>query len=883
MRKLFYSLLMILLTGPVAIYAQLSLVDPAEFKEDFSFMKEPTDLSKARTDEWTIVGKNIMLQGNVYMPFGKFTIYADKVIINTETKDFEAVGNLKIYRTLSREMTVTIQELIKMRNNSEWNITIKDYVTDPLGDQKIKVEIIERGDKVIAERVSGNLDTGAMEFNDILISYRTFVCKAPYAIRKPSGEVDVEKAEISSCDYMNHGNEHYSIYLNKATLRPYMREEFGFSGYEPLPRDHSIIAYNALLKVYGVPIFWFPVFYKPKDESPGLFGMQIGSESDLGFTLRTYKRFDIWDDPYVSTKLFLDYFSKRGVGYGDETEINFDNSRTYFKGYSIYDLRPYETSDVEKERLEIPHYRYNFEIANVTHLTSRLDFRGQFNLSSDYYFRYDYDQAAYSANPEPASFAAFEYQFDRFSTSLYSNFQVNPFYTTMQRLPEYRIDIPRQELFWNIYYQSENSMGLYYMKWREFDKDRPTDPKTGKPYDDNKNYDSFRLDSLHMFYYPIRFPWLHVTPRTGFRMTYYDKTSKREVTPEDLAFMHEVNAEDSTKPGVVNYYDSKGGSKMRFVFEAGVEANTKIYRAWQDVRNSYFQLDGFRHMMEPYVNYTYIPEPTVDRNNIYYFDDIDRITEQNFVRLGMRQRLQTRRGDYGNEQIYNWLSLETYWDYHFQNTDGFNNVGDFVARMDFTPHSNINLWFLMAIDAGQNSDHDTEAVRAGRKSGRPGIGGDIFNKLHMGITYTIFEGCTVNVSYIYNDAYHSRPAYSMGSTFFELDGGSSFDRYYPERSQKINFGFTMPLSMDHSFRGGFDMAYDFEAGYMSSARIRLIKTIHCWDVSFEVAQERSRGDDGGKEVDYSFYFMLYLNGLTGPMQRMQQSASNRVRSYGSGS
>jgi lipopolysaccharide assembly outer membrane protein LptD (OstA) len=873
------SLVLCALCAVFTAHAQLGLVGPDEFKDDFNFKQNITDLSQARTDEWTIVDKNVMLIGNVYVPFGRFIVYADKAIINTETKDLEATGNIRLYRVVKRELKVTIRDLIRMRNNANISVTIKGYEVDPLGNQMIAVEAIERGDQITAERVSGNLETGAMEFTDVNLRYRTFGARAPYAIRKSSGELEIHQAEISSCEYMCEDNEHYLIYLSKAVLKPYLQDSFGFDEYNPMPRDHSILGTNAVMKVYGIPVFWLPFFYKPKDEAPGFFGTQFGSSSDFGYFVKMYKRFDIWDDPYISTKLFVDYYSRRGVGYGNETEVTTEDSHTYLKGYSIYDLRPYESSDVEKERLEIPHYRYNFELTNVSHLTSRLDFRGSFNLSSDYYFRYDFDRAAFDANPEPSTYAALEYQFDRFSTSLYSTVHVNKFYTTVERLPEWRLDIPRQELFGNIYYQGETSIANLRMNWREFDKPRPIDPKTKKPYEDNSNYHAFRFDSLHMFYYPIKFSWFHLTPRAGFRMTYYDNSSKDGISAEELGFMSYIDREDVTSGGAVRHYDSRGGRQMRFAFEVGFEANTKIYQAWQDVRNAYFQLDGLRHVMEPYVNYTYIPEPTVDRDNLYFFDDVDRITQQNFARIGMRQRLQTRRGDFGNEQIYNWMTLDTYWDYHFQKQSGFNNVGDLVTRFNFKPQSNIDLYFLMSIDAGQNSDHDTEAKRGQRYAGRPGIGGNLFNKLETGIRYTLFEGCTVNVSYNYNDPYHSRPAYSMGSTFFEVDGGGTFDRYYTDRTQQVNFGITMPLWPDHSFRGAFDVAYDFELGYIKTMRVRLIKTLHCFDLAFEAGQERKRNSDGGKEVDYSFSVMLYLNGLTGPLNQMQNSASQRVRGY----
>ena len=60
--------------------------------------------------------------------------------------------------------------------------------------------------------------------------------------------------------------------------------------------------------------------------------------------------------------------------------------------------------------------------------------------------------------------------------------------------------------------------------------------------------------------------------------------------------------------------------------------------------------------MRPFINYTYIPKPTEDRDHLYYFDDIDRIDEQNFMRFGVENRLQTRSGN----GVRNILAMENY-------------------------------------------------------------------------------------------------------------------------------------------------------------------------------------------------------------------------------
>ena len=167
-----------------------------------------------------------------------------------------------------------------------------------------------------------------------------------------------------------------------------------------------------------------------------------------------------------------------------------------------------------------------------------------------------------------------------------------------------------------------------------------------------------------MFYYPIKVDWLNINPRAGVRFTYYEKTSKRDISPDNLNTMFIVDSDHGNPTGDVYNYDNNGGGKLRVVGEFGLEMNTKLYRTWGNVKSPYFALDGIRHVMVPYINYTYIPSPTEDRDNLYYFDDIDRITKQNFIRFGVKQRLQTRSGSYGSENIRNWLTLENYYDFH---------------------------------------------------------------------------------------------------------------------------------------------------------------------------------------------------------------------------
>ena len=121
----------------------------------------------------------------------------------------------------------------------------------------------------------------------------------------------------------------------------------------------------------------------------------------------------------------------RGFGYGATSVISTEESRSEFFAYSSYDRDVYANDDYYRYRVSVPSARYDFRISNVTHITPRLDFRGVFELSSDLYFTRDFFDERYAADPQPATYAALEQQFDHFSASFYIRPRVSSFYTCL--------------------------------------------------------------------------------------------------------------------------------------------------------------------------------------------------------------------------------------------------------------------------------------------------------------------------------------------------------------------------------------------------------------------------------------------------------------------
>ena len=558
-----------------------------------------SSLKEIRADDWNIVGKNIVVRGNVYIPFGDIEIFADRAVLNVENKDIEASGNIQFMRWQSAGGNVTPERLAELQSKANLRVEVLGIVGDGWGDQSISVRGSALTDNLRAQRLVGNLDTGYFQFDKVQMKFQTFVCRADFGERKPDGVIKVKNAEVSSCEYLEQDNAHYSISCGEATLTPHRTEFYGLENLDTDIGDHSIFITNGFWKVYGVPLLWLPVFYKPKDESPGLFSIQWGENDDWGYYVLMSKRFDFLDYPSISMRVMTDVYNHRGIGTGVRGDVTMQDSSTDFFAYVIRDGNRYRSDDYEDYRIHIPMARFDFKLSNVTHITPRLDFRGNIEYQSDPYFVRDFFEARYNQDPQPSTYAALEQQFDHFSASFYIRPKINSFYTTVERLPSFRIDVPRQELFGsNIYYQGDFSVDYMKMNWIDF----YYDSKRGPDIEPLRNYESFRMDTTHFLYYPLNlFNWLTVVPRAGLKLTAYSKTSEDKVTVPELLGMFEAADPENTGRINVKNYDSRGGSKLRFVGELGVEASTKIYNTWQDIRSGWLRLDGLRHVMRPLV------------------------------------------------------------------------------------------------------------------------------------------------------------------------------------------------------------------------------------------------------------------------------------------
>src|ERR1039457_3737019 len=213
---------------------------------------------------------------------------------------------------------------------------------------------------------------------------------------------------------------------------------------------------------------------------------------------------------------------------------------------------------------------------------------------------------------------------------------------TIERLPDVRLTGQRQEL-WDtpVYYESESSAGYYR---HEFG--------TTNGMSAGERYEAARVGTYQKLLLPETFfGWLNVTPRAGGRYTYYSTATGPGATTDDL---------------------------NRWVFDTGAEASAKASRLWPEAQNDFFQVDGLRHIIEPSINYAFVPNPSVyGTNSVPQFDyvmpslrllpitmpdfnSIDSIQSENVFRFGVHNKLQTKR----EGQTVNFVDWNLYSDWY---------------------------------------------------------------------------------------------------------------------------------------------------------------------------------------------------------------------------
>lgn len=426
-----------------------------------------------------------------------------------------------------------------------------------------------------------------------------------------------------------------------------------------IPGDR-IVAKDAVAYLGGVPVFYWPYYSRRLDVRANHFAFMPGYRSRYGgYLLNSYT----WVvTEHLLTRLRLDYRSKRGVGGGADAEFDFGRwGEGEAQLYYLHDDRPEEDGLGKPYDPDRGIAWLGYQATPVTNLSLRARVRYQ----SDEGVLKEFYERLYRENPQPSTFFELNQLWQNFSLDFYAQPRVNDFLQTVERLPDVRLTGYRQQLGATpVYYESESSLAYLEQRYAATNV--------------LENFAAFRGDTFHQLVLPRTFfGWLNFTPRAGGRFTYYSEASGGGAGTDE---------------------------EFRGVFNTGAEVSLKATRLWPATRSALLHVNGLRHIIEPSVNYVYVPAPNVRPRALPQFDRawpslrllpvefpdynaIDSIDSQNVIRWGLRNRLQTKRPD-GVDTLAEW---DVFTDWRLRPREEQTTFADLYSAFVFRPRSWITL------------------------------------------------------------------------------------------------------------------------------------------------------------------------------------------------
>jgi hypothetical protein len=589
---------------------------------------EPVEITSS--GETTYENGVATARDNVAIHIGDTDIYGDFAQYNSRTHEVSVEGHVRIYRDVSM---------------------------------------------YVAERGVYNIDTKQIRTSNVRTDYHPYFLSGQNVTQTSENVYRVEDATFTT-----HDSPGPDFHFRAQTVRVY-------------ENDHVVFR-NVTFYVGKVPIFWWPYMYQSLNDAFS-FSVAPADLSSWGPSLLTQVTFPITDD--IKGRIRLDYRGRRGVAVGFESDTDYGrdkSSNVKLKTYYLDDQNP-DINPTALRRGDVPTQRYRLSLEDRTEFTK--DIYGIVDVTklSDPFVMQDFYQSEFRINPVPDNVVALTKTDPFYTLTAIARFQANDFFEQTERLPEVVLDVKRHALFGGpIFYQGETGVADLHRSFAE-----------GSGFED---YGTTRLDTFHQLLYPnTYFGWLSIVPRAGFRATYYDKTRDlgKTLFPDDqdpLVPNFILPDPTATNP-IVN-----AGSGVRTVFDTGVEASFKLSRTWEGVESRALGLDGLLHVAQPYTDFSYVRENGINPAAVLEFDrfepstqlrpidfpnftSIDSIASWTVWRLGLRNRLETRRDDL----TITWLELDTFFDVNFDNPYDRRSYSNFFNKLRFTPLP----WASLTVDS----------------------------------------------------------------------------------------------------------------------------------------------------------------------------------------
>lgn len=505
----------------------------------------------------------------------------------------------------------------------------------------------------------------------------------------------------------------------------------------------SFEAEEATLYIGDVPVMYWPKYSRNLKTHGDYWVVTPGYRSLYGpYVAGTYHH--VFNTNF-STDLHLDYRQKRGIGVGPD--FNYDAGRWGQGEFKAYYARD-DTAGVGPTGRALDNDRHRITFSHRVEIRTNLTLKAVVREQSDAFLIRDFLEHEYQRNTQPSSFIELNQLWSNWSLNILAQPRINDFFETVERLPDVKFTGFRQQIgVTPFYYESESSVGYY--KHEFADNIRP-------------DFAAGRADTYHQVLLPQQlFGWLNVTPRVGGRFTHYTETEGLGATTTEAS---------------------------RGVFNTGVEMTFKVHTTQPAAEIPWLQAKGIRHIMEPGINYAFVPSPNRLPPTLPQFDGelaslrqlpidytdynaIDSVDSQNVFRFSLRNTVQTKR----NEKIDTLLNWALYTDWRVKPRAGQGTFADAFSDLDFKPRD----WLTLTSETRYDLDNGHIRIADHRATIAP----EDHWSLALGHRYVrndaLFLGGPGNNLFTTGFYYRINENYALRTRhFFEARDGRMEEQYY---------------------------------------------------------------------------------------------------------
>lgn len=396
------------------------------------------------------------------------------------------------------------------------------------------------------------------------------------------------------------------LYNGYATTSEKDEPEWGiYSGLLELKDKEELAAKNIEIRYKDYPILWIPSLRSNLNsifDSPLTYRFGWGGRQGPRFGVE----YEVFSWNHWKTFLRFDYRLTRGPGGGIETYYHAPDGKFDFHliNYIAKDSSILKVNEKARYRFE-----GNFKKISENGKTAFLltyDKISDIDMPNCYYDQDFFIQTAYRTQ------AMVRHQEERWISTLYSRVRINSFETVKEELPTFRLSLKPLSLSdTGIVFQ--NSASASYLDFR---------------YSKNllhfHNYASTRFYTQPLLYRPFHlgnyFTW---TPEIG-------------------------------GVGAIYGNSPSGEEEWLALGKAGFNLNTRLTRVFGENK----------HVIEPYLSYSYYSGPTVSPKKHYIFDILDGVDRLNYCTIGFKNSLyaknslnQIQRPYYAN--VYAYIFFDT--------------------------------------------------------------------------------------------------------------------------------------------------------------------------------------------------------------------------------